>query len=402
MIVGSGDLPYECSSTRPACLKSNLKKGNSMKKHALILGTLAGQAEAMEWLKDNGWLVSACGHVQEGPGVATADHFYLVDILNIEKVTELARDIKADVVYSVGSDIAMPTVARVSETLGLPCFHNSETTSILHRKVLTRQFLNDHNISTTSFQKLRTVEDVYKFKTFPAILKPADSQGQRGIFIVESVEEAARLVPQSFAASKTSEAIIEELIDGPEISVHAFVVDSKLVFFQPSDRHTWEGPAVGVPTGHVLPSHFTSKDMLPRVRDLVESCVSHLKVANGPLYFQMKLSKEHGPKIIEIAPRLDGCHMWRVVEYYTGVNLIAACFNRLLGLPWQYADVPEPTTPYSLWFFLQKTGETFQKSLHALPADANCVYQHFLYTDGQKVRPTNGIIEKVGYYILKG
>lgn len=372
-----------------------------MKKHALILGTLAGQAEAMEWLQDHDWLVSACGHVKEGPGVEVADNFYLVDILDIQKVADLAREIKADVVYSFGSDIAMPTIAKVSELLGLPCFFDVETTDILHRKVLLRKFLNENNISATAYKRVRTEEDLEGFTVFPAILKPADSQGQRGIAIVNSIQEAARFLPQSLAASKTSEAIIEELIDGPEISVHSFIVDGELKLFIPSDRHTWQGPAVGIPTGHVIPSRFASENDVSEVREIVLSCIKALKIKNGLLYFQMKLSKTKGPKIIEIAPRLDGCHMWRLIEYCTGVNLFAACFERLMDIPWH--DTPRLSSPdaYSLWFFLQKTGEPFQEDLHSLPSDKECVYKQFIYNQNDKVRFTNGVIEKVGYYIVK-
>ena len=372
-----------------------------MKKHALILGTITSQAEAMQWLKENGWQVSACGHVQEGPGVEIADNFYLVDILDVPRVIELAETVKADVIYSVGSDIAMPTIAQASQSLGLPCFFDPETTEILHRKLLTRQFLNDQGISTTCFKKLTSIEDLQGFTAFPAIIKPADSQGQRGISIVNSQEEAVCLLPDSLSASRTYEAIIEELIDGPEISVHAFVVDSKLKFFLPSDRHVWQGPAVGVPTGHAVPSSFLSRNDLPRVKQLVQSCIQSLGITDGPLYFQMKICPVHGPKIIEIAPRLDGCHMWRLIEFHTGVNLIKACFDSLAGLSWQETLNQTPLLPCSLWFFMQKTGDKFRKDLHTLPVGANCIYEHFLYSEGQTVRFTNGVIEKVGYYILR-
>lgn len=371
------------------------------KKHALILGTLAGQAEGMEWLKEHNWKVSACGHVQEGPGVYIADKFYLVDILDVNKVAELARDIKADVIYSIGSDLAMPTVARVSKELNLPHFYSPETTNILHRKVLTRKFLNSNNISKVRYKCLKTAEDLADFDVFPAILKPADSQGQRGVFVVRSVEDAADLLPQSLGMSKSGEAIIEELIDGPEISVHIFVIDGEIKFFLPSDRHTWEGEAVGIPTSHVIPSNFMGANTLVKVREIVESSVKELGIIDGPLYFQMKLTSGYEPKIIEIAPRLDGCHMWRMIQYYTGLNLIAACFQRLMGMTWSHPIAFDTSTSYSLVFFLQKTGEIFNKDLHQVPANVNCVYQSFFYDDGNTVRSTNGVMEKVGYYILK-
>uniref|UniRef100_UPI004056CB76 ATP-grasp domain-containing protein n=1 Tax=Candidatus Electrothrix sp. TaxID=2170559 RepID=UPI004056CB76 len=260
---------------------------------------------------------------------------------------------------------------------------------------------NAHNLSETNFKKLSCRDDLRGFTFFPAIIKPADSQGQRGVYLVKNRKEASQMLPESLSASRNREAIIEELIQGPEISVHVFVIDSELKLFIPSDRHVWEGPAVGLPAGHVMPSRFLSRADLSMVKQLVQSCIQSLGITNGPLYFQMKICPEHGPKIIEIAPRLDGCHMWRLVEFCTGVNLIKACFDSLSGLPWQHSGACEPSKAFSLWFHLQKTGDPFIKSLHTIPEGANCVHEKFLYHEGQTVRFTNGVIEKVGYYILQ-
>ncbi len=369
-----------------------------MKKHALILGTLSGQAEAMEWLRRQDWQISACGHVKAGPGVEVADNFYQVDILDVDGVTQLAHKIGADLIYSVGSDIAMPTVAHASKALNLPHFYSLETTNILHRKVQTRQFLNDHGISVTAFRKLAKVEDIDGFNAFPAIVKPADSQGQRGVAIVNSIEEAKNHLPQSIAASKTNEAIIEEFLDGPEFSVHAFIVDSELRFMLPSDRLVWDGPAVGIPIGHVIPATTVPAQALSQLETIIRSCVQALKIQNGPLYFQMKMTSQNGPKVIEIAPRLDGCHMWRQIEHYCGVNLIAACFERLMGLPWKDPDPNRAIYPCTLSFFLQKTGEAFIPEKHSIPQ--NCVYKQFYYRPEETIKATNGTIEKVGYAII--
>ena len=47
---------------------------------------------------------------------------------------------------------------------------------------------------------------------------------------------------------------------------------------------------------------------------LVRAVVASLGVRDGTLYFQMKATPD-GPKIIEIAPRLDGCHIWRLMKH---------------------------------------------------------------------------------------
>ena len=100
----------------------------------LILGGLAGQVDALESLRRRGVETHMCGHEKKGPGVDEADHFHIADITSVDAVKRVAIEIGADMVYSVGSDIAMPTVVRVSEDLGLPHFHGVELTDILRQK----------------------------------------------------------------------------------------------------------------------------------------------------------------------------------------------------------------------------------------------------------------------------
>ena len=74
---------------------------------ALILGTNAGQADIISYLKQKGWEVHACGYRQEGPGCDLADEFHLADTLDVGAVKELTKDIKPDIIYSVSSDSAI-------------------------------------------------------------------------------------------------------------------------------------------------------------------------------------------------------------------------------------------------------------------------------------------------------
>ena len=67
---------------------------------ALILGTNAGQADIISYLKQKGWEVHACGYRQEGPGCDLADEFHLADTLDVGAVKELTKDIKPDIIYA--------------------------------------------------------------------------------------------------------------------------------------------------------------------------------------------------------------------------------------------------------------------------------------------------------------
>lgn len=74
---------------------------------------------------------------------------------------------------------------------------------------------------------------------------------------------------------------------------------------------------------------------------------------NGPVYAQMKL-EEGMPYIIEITPRLDGCHMWNLLSYYNEVNLMKLTFEHLLnGDTSELENIKNPNDKYILEFICQ-------------------------------------------------
>lgn len=369
-------------------------------RRALVLGTLPGQADAMHRLHEAGWTVYACGHRREGSGVEVADEFFLADIVDVDQVTDLARNLEVDVVYSVGSDIAMPTIARVNERLGLPGFHDVETTEILHRKDRLRSFLADHDLSPVRHRRVAGVADLTGFDAFPAIVKPTDSQGQRGITIVDDHEGAAAALPAALEASRTGTAIVEELLAGPEISIHVVVVEGQVRFFLPSDRHVWDGPLVGIPEAHTMPSSFLGADDRVRARDLVERVVAALGVRTGPLYFQMILTDE-GPRIVEIAPRLDGCHLWRLIEVHLGFDLLTALFDLLVDGQWHGPDVADVASTHTLRFHLGPPDEPFDPAAHAWAGDGRVVFEELQVEPGGLPRDVNGVVARLGYAITE-
>lgn len=354
----------------------------------------------MDHLRARGYRVLACGHQPDGPGVDNADQFFQVDILDVDAVEGLARSEGVEFVYSVGSDMAMPTVAAVSQRLGLPYFHDLDTTELLHRKVQLRSFLNAHELSRVEFRVVRTADDVVDFPTYPAIVKPSDSQGQRGISIVNDELEALAAVGDALACSRSGEAVIEELLGGPEVSVHVFVVDGEVRFLLPSDRFVWEGPLTGIPSGHGLPSHFLSPTSSVETSRLIHDVVEALGIRTGPLYFQLKLT-ESGPRIIEIAPRLDGCHLWRLVRLHTGFDILDRCFGMLAGEPWVDVEPFDDDVDHVLWFYLSAPDVPFDPNQWSL-AEGRLVYEEFQLDPGELPRDINGVIARVGYGIVEG
>lgn len=366
-------------------------------RRALILGTLAGQVDAMTSLQNAGWEVHACGHEAAGPGVDAADAFHLVDLLDVEAVVALCEKERIDLCYSVGSDIAMPTVARVNERLGLPGFHDVETTEILHRKPLLRSFLDEHNLSPVRSRAVRSAGEGVGFD-LPAIVKPSDSQGQRGITIVRDEDAMPEAIEMAVAASRSGVAIIEEFLDGPEVSAHVVVVNGRIELIIPSDRIVWDGPMVGIPAAHVVPASFLTAATTSAVEDLIGNVVAALGVVNGPLYFQMILTAD-GPRIVEIAPRLDGCHLWRLLLAHTGFDLMAALFTLLADGEWVGPEPWSDTPSHTLGFFLGDPAQPFAPEAHPAPGGGEIAHLELQVEPGERPRAINDVVARLGYWI---
>lgn len=370
-------------------------------KKALILGALAGQVDAIDALKQRGVETHACGHLRSGPGVRAADHFHLVDITDADAVALLASRISADIVYSVGSDIAMPTVVDVSERLGLPSFHGPELTSVLRSKELLRARLGAAGLSPVQYVSVGPDENLPVWSAFPAIVKPVDAQGQRGITIVHRAEEMPGAIEVAKDSSVSGAVIVEELLVGPEVSAHVLARDGEVLFYAPSDRHVWEGPLVGIPSAHSIPLRSETAIWSNEFLSLIKSVAQALEIREGPLYVQA-IFTERGPRIIEIASRLDGCHLWRMLKHATGIDIMDAVLSRLLGDPWP--DFPEKIViqPTTLEFFLGDPSAKLTRDDVSRIMDKKALFAEMQLEDDGSPRRTNDVVARLGYRIVPG
>ena len=181
-------------------------------KTALVLGANAGQADLIRYLAEQGWRVTACAHRPGGAGAKLAHDFALVDINDKDGVTELARSIGADLVYSVSSDMAVPAVVEASERLNLPHYFDHDLVALLDDKAALRAHLNERGLSVVPYRRVKAFADCADWSAFPCMVKPADSQGQRGVAKVNDAAEFEAAVRRALDLSPTGTAIVEALV----------------------------------------------------------------------------------------------------------------------------------------------------------------------------------------------
>ena len=360
----------------------------------LILGVAPVQMDAVLELKKMGCEVFTISMAKNGPAADIADHFDIINIVNEKAVAKHVQNNKIDAVYSVGSDLAIPIACRISEQFGMPRFVSSQTAYICSHKNVMRSTLTESCKGNIPYQVLG--ERGHISIGYPAILKPSDSQGQRGIFLIHSQEEFEAHFEETKKYSREGKVIVEKYIDGPEVSVNGYMVNGTLKFMIVSDRDTWP-EYVGLIHRHVVPGRSFSNAAEKEIAKVLQDACNRAGILNGPVYFQMKIMGNQ-PYIIEMTPRLDGCHMWNILSRAAGVNILKLTFEHLL-----HNDVSElenyngKVNPMELVFWCQKPRSYMDRNVFELPKDS---LEHFYYyKNGDFIRPANGRFEKVGYYI---
>ena len=160
----------------------------------------------------------------------------------------------------------------------------------------------------------------------------------------------------------------------------------------------WPDYTGGLIWKHRLPSRWADHpEAMSAVTDLVSETLNRLGICNGPAYFQIMMDRRGTPRLIEVTPRLDGCHMWRLIRYSTGVDLLEMTVKAMEG---EKAGRTEYSVrPYMTEFLCLPPETVFSKDLFH---DRTCDYLEWYYRDGETVRKMNGYKEKCGYRIYEG
>lgn len=365
-----------------------------MGKKILVLGTGNAQVDITKYCKENGYEVFACSNARGGNAEEYVDHFSLINITDVDEVEKYAKSIEVDIVYSVGSDVAMPTVCEVSKRLALPVFVDTTIAEICNTKTLLREALGNDFYGNVGFQRITSKDEKINVM-FPAIMKPVDSQGQRGVYEINSEEEFQIHFEKSMSFSRKKELIVEEYVSGREMSVNTFRYNGETVFSLVTDRETWEDFPGGIIHKHIVPS-LLDNDTISKIEMMTNDVMNILQINNGPAYFQVKLDSNNNPKLIEVTPRLDGCHMWKVIKYFCDVDLLDLSMQLLNGNFDKSKVVTKENGKYILEFLCEKPGNKFNRSKYNID---NAIELVWYYEDCEEIRSMNGYMEKGGFII---
>jgi biotin carboxylase len=295
----------------------------------LVLGAGPAQLGLLEAARARGVWTAVVDRNPAAPGFRLADRRCIVSTEDEPSLERLAAALDLDGIISPGTDWPVPVAARVAERLGLPHPISPQTALLATNKLRQRERLAAAGVPQPRWQVV--TDDPVRIDP-PCVVKAPDRQGQKGLTLVLSREELPAAVETARGASRLGAAMVEELADGPEVTVIGFSTDGAFTAVAVTDRVTAAPPAFGVALAHVYPCAF----MADEAAEVARQAVKALEIANGPSYTQVRMST-HSPQVMELAARLGGGHDAELAEAATSVSLndmaISAAFGEDVSPP---------------------------------------------------------------------
>jgi biotin carboxylase len=301
------------------------------RKRLLVLGAGPAQLGLHRAARERGLYVIACDRDPTAVGFEFADRRAVVSVEDEAAISQLARAEQVDGLIAPGIDWPVSIAARIAAHAGLPHPVAPETAALTVLKHRQRKRLAEHGVPQPRWQVATAVEEGLPL---PAVVKPVDRQGQKGLAVAEDEAELADAIAAAVEASRNGLALIEELVPGPEVTVNAFSIDGTFHPLTVTDRLTASGEAFGVALAHVWPSAHAVDEAVEAARLAADA----LGVTDGPSYTQIVLGPE-GPRVMELAARLGGGHDAELCKLALGIDLNGLALAAALGEP---LDLPEP------------------------------------------------------------
>ncbi|USG64603.1 ATP-grasp domain-containing protein [Brevibacillus ruminantium] len=264
-----------------------------------------------------------------------------------------------------GFEYFVPHANRIAAKLGLPSNRLDWVEATRYKHLMYENFSQFHLPCPKTYIVHQAAEayEAASIVGFPCIIKPSDGIGSSNVYKVwnaEELDEKLSIIQNrpleedwQFAMSQT--VLIQEFIDGEEISVETIVRNGEITFQNVTDKIVTNGPCF-VELGHLVPS---KKDPLIIDRILTVTRLLHqsLGIRFGATHVEMRIVNGQ-PIVIEVAARLPGGNIPSIIQQSKGIDLWKETVASYLDLPMEYT--PDHPKGVCIRFLTTEKAGSFQ------------------------------------------
>ncbi len=248
-------------------------------------------------------------------GIAADGECVPIGATDLEGIRAFAASHPVDYAVVAPDDPLVMGCVDMLEGMGIPCFGPRKNAAIIEgSKVFAKNLMKKYGIPTAKYEVFDRAEEALKYlesAPIPTVVKADGLALGKGVLIAMTREEAYAAVREIMEEKKFGESgsriVIEEYLEGPEVSVLSFTDGETVAPMVSSMDHKRAGDGdTGLNTGGmgtVAPNPYYTPETAERcMREIFLPTVRAMKAEGrefrGCLYFGLMLTKD-GPKVIE-------------------------------------------------------------------------------------------------------
>jgi len=373
-------------------------------KRILFLGATAQQMPPIQYALEQGHYVITCDYLPENPGHKLAHEWHNVSTTDKEAVLALSQKLKIDGIVAYASDPAAPTQAYVAEKMGL-VGNPYESVLILARKDLFRAFLAKHDFlvpKSSSFYELEPALEWLKEIGLPAIVKPVDSSGSKGVTKITETEQFKEAFEYALQFSREKLIVVEEFFvrDGYQVDGDGFMVDGAIIIAEGGNQHNDHACHSFVPAGISFPS-IVNDSKKEIAKNTIEHCLQLMGFKNGAINFEYQFDIDGNVFLIEIGPRNGGNLIPEVIKHSTGVDLIKYTVDSALGMDCSDLSMQPAKGFYSSYMLHALEDGKVKEIWYSDEIKKNIIQETIYIKPGDEAHKFNGSHHTLGTMIMK-
>lgn len=350
---------------------------------AVVLGGIVPHKNLLKKLRARGYYTILVDYFENPPAAEAANLHVRESAMDVDAVLQVAEKYSAALVLCTCLDQQIGVACQVAERLGLPLPYSYEKAVEVTNKEKMKKIMWEAGIPTSRYVTVRSAREVSDAGlSFPVMVKPADSCGSAGIRKVEHLEDMQSAVEHALLWSRSGTAVVEEFVEGTEISVYTFVTGRRAHVLLTSQRFSElgeDGDCIKC-YASIAPA-VVSDEIHAQMEKLGTRIAEVFDLDNTAMFYQCMV-KDGKIKVIEFAPRISGGLSFRTIEENTGFDIINAAIDSWLGNPVKM-DYHRPEV-YNM-----------TQQIHAYP----CVFDHI---EGEQELKERGILDTLFYHKTKG
>lgn len=284
-----------------------------MKSDILIIGS-GGREHSLAWKIAQSSKVGKIYIAPGNGGTREVGENVNIPATAVEKLAEFAQTKSIDLTIVGPENPLAEGVVDAFKRRGLRIFGPTQAAAQMESsKVFSKNLMERAGVPTAQFRTFTDRKSAIKYvkeRGTPIVIKDSGLVFGKGVHICETFPEAEEALSEIFSQSN-KEVVIEDFLDGPEVSIHAICAGKQFVLFPASQDHKHIGEHnTGKMTGGIgtiTPLPFVSKELLEKigetvVKPILETLVKDGTPYSGLLYPGLILTKD-GPKVLEYNSR---------------------------------------------------------------------------------------------------